>query len=233
MLTAIDRRAKDATANTMSSVVVTIKVSTGESRDLELPADVALDVLAQATAQAIGHSAAPSDSQLVKYVIKFPDSDRALPPDATLESAGVVHGDTLLLLKKALPASVATSESGARFGGPGFITTSGRAFPLGSANCLVGRADRATGIDQRVLGVDLAPLEMDDSPSVSRRHAQVLYRKGDYLLQDLKSTNGTMVNGSALQPGERIRLKHGDEVRFGDVSLVFIWDSQEDSVLSD
>jgi hypothetical protein len=217
----------------MSSVVVTVKVSSGESRDLELPADVPLDVLAQMIAQAIGYTAAPSDSEVVKYVLKFPDSRRALPPDATLESAGVVHGDILLLLKKALPATVATSESGLRFGGPGFIAATGMVFPLGSATCLVGRADRATGLDQRVIGVNLADLESDDSPSVSRRHAQVLFRKGDYLLQDLKSTNGTVVNGHTLGPGERVRLSHGDEVQFGDISLVFVWDSQEDSVVSD
>lgn len=217
----------------MTSVVVTVKVRTGESRDLELPADIPLGVLAQATAQAIGNTDPPSGTEVVKYVLKFLESDRALPLDATLESAGVVHGDILLLLKKVLPASVASSENGLRFGGPGFIATTGRAFPLGSAKCLVGRADRASGLDQRVIGVNLTPLDVGDSPSVSRRHAQVLFRKGDYLLQDLKSTNGTMVNGRPLGPGERLRLRHGDEVQFGDVGLVFIWDSQEDSVVSD
>lgn len=217
----------------MTSVVVTVKVRTGESRDLELPADVPLGVLAQATAQAIGHAESPSGDDVVKYVLKFPDSDRALPLDATLESAGVVHGDILLLLKKVLPASVASSESGLRFGGPGFIAATGRAFPLGSATSLVGRADRASGLDQRVVAVDLGALDSNGSPSVSRRHAQILFRRGDYLVQDLRSTNGTAVNGRPLEPGERVRLNHGDEVRFGEIPLVFVWDSQEDSGLSD
>ncbi|HLC02755.1 MAG TPA: FHA domain-containing protein [Anaerolineales bacterium] len=227
---AVDLHQKESgTTRTMTSVVVTLKVSTGESRDLELPADVPLGLLAQATAMAIGHAENPSDTQVVKYVLKYPESDRALPLDATLESAGVVHGDILLLLKKVLPASVATSESGLRFGGPGFIATTGRPFPLVSATSLVGRADRASGLDPRVMGVDLAPLDADGPPSVSRRHAQILFRKGDYLLQDLKSRNGTVVNGRALRPGDRVRLMHGDEVRFGDVALIFVWDSQEDA----
>lgn len=48
-------------------------------------------------------------------------------------------------------------------------------------------------------------------PSVSRRHARVTFRDGGWILQDLESTNGTTVNGTAvgrceLRPGDRLVL---------------------------
>ncbi len=55
--------------------------------------------------------------------------------------------------------------------------------------------------------------------SISRRHAEIAYAHGQYLLRDLKSTNGTFVNDQRLDP-EGIRLlKQGDMVRFGKVSF--------------
>jgi hypothetical protein len=47
--------------------------------------------------------------------------------------------------------------------------------------------------------------------SVSRRHARLEFEKDNYLLIDLKSTNGTFVNGKRissrkLQPGDRIKV---------------------------
>jgi len=87
--------------------------------------------------------------------------------------------------------------------------------------------DRASRVAESVLGVDLTSLDTADSPSVSRRHAQLLLRKGSYLVHDLKSTNGTRVNGKELGPDSRVELHHGDTVQFGDVKLIFIWDGQE------
>jgi pSer/pThr/pTyr-binding forkhead associated (FHA) protein len=47
--------------------------------------------------------------------------------------------------------------------------------------------------------------------SVSSHHCEVLQRGGDFLVRDLKSTNGTFVNGeqvteAALKPGQILRL---------------------------
>jgi hypothetical protein len=53
-----------------------------------------------------------------------------------------------------------------------------------------------------------------DDPSVSRRHARLLFRDHKWIIQDLRSTNGTIVNGarvgrSELRPGDLLAL--GDE----------------------
>jgi len=57
-----------------------------------------------------------------------------------------------------------------------------------------------------------------DNPAVSGHHARV-FREGDrVILEDLKSTNGTFVNG---HPVTRHALQHGDEVLVGKHQLVF------------
>jgi hypothetical protein len=52
--------------------------------------------------------------------------------------------------------------------------------------------------------------------AVSRRHAQLRFRDGSWILQDLDSTNGTRVNGVAVG---RCELRPGDRVVLGDHRL--------------
>ena len=52
---------------------------------------------------------------------------------------------------------------------------------------------------------------------VSRRHARLVSQFGDYLLEDLDSTNGTFVNGQRIT-GQRI-LKAGDTVFLGEITV--------------
>jgi hypothetical protein len=53
------------------------------------------------------------------------------------------------------------------------------------------------------------------SPHVSRRHACLDLEDGQLMVEDLGSSNGTVVNGKAIQ--ERHPLHHEDEVRFHDI----------------
>jgi pSer/pThr/pTyr-binding forkhead associated (FHA) protein len=48
--------------------------------------------------------------------------------------------------------------------------------------------------------------------TISRAHAAIGYDEGTFFIQDLGSTNGTLVNGANI---EREKLKHGDEIRMG------------------
>jgi serine/threonine protein kinase len=56
---------------------------------------------------------------------------------------------------------------------------------------------------------------------VSRIHARLTARAGKWYLEDLKSTNGTCVNGQQLEPGEPIELSDGDYVQFGRLGVTF------------
>ena len=49
-------------------------------------------------------------------------------------------------------------------------------------------------------------------PAVSRRHARMTLNGASWILEDLKSANGTYVNNTRV---ERVSLKPGDVVRFG------------------
>ena len=211
----------------MTAVVVTVKDGKANTRDLELPAERPVEALAPWIAKAIEHSDLPAEGEVVKYILKFENSIEPIPPENSLRAAGVVHGDVLQLLIKVIPKELSGSDAGRRFAGPGLVSADGKVFPFRAKNALVGRVDTASGVAKSVLGVDLSSLDSKESPSVSRRHAQVLLRKGSYLLHALKSTNGTRINGKELGPDSRAELRHGDRVQFGDVGLIFVWDGQE------
>ena len=51
---------------------------------------------------------------------------------------------------------------------------------------------------------------------ISGRHVEVLNRDGGFLVRDLNSTNGTLLNNQLLEPGQFYPLVHEAIVRFGD-----------------
>ena len=58
-------------------------------------------------------------------------------------------------------------------------------------------------------------------PTVSRMHARIVFKDGAYYLGDLRSANGTYVNGKRLSAGEAVRLVPGDRVGFADAVYTF------------
>jgi MoxR-like ATPase len=80
----------------------------------------------------------------------------------------------------------------------------GEAFPLAKEIVTIGR-DEKCGIRLNFEGI-------------SRNHAQVFREGADWLVTDLMSTNGTIVNGEKV---EQRALKAGDTVKLGDIVLVF------------
>jgi pSer/pThr/pTyr-binding forkhead associated (FHA) protein len=55
---------------------------------------------------------------------------------------------------------------------------------------------------------------------ISRHHAWVLQMQGGYWVEDLGSTNGTLLNGEVLS--ERKQIFPGDRITFGKTELVFV-----------
>lgn len=68
-------------------------------------------------------------------------------------------------------------------------------------------------------GSDQLPLT---DQTVSRRHAELRYDGGAWILSDLNSANGTYLNGVRLD--KPVRLKHGDQIRLGSSLLVYSGD---------
>lgn len=58
-----------------------------------------------------------------------------------------------------------------------------------------------------------------ESEGVSRHHAQIKLRQGQYVLRDLESANGTFVNGQRIQ--DECVLQDGDRIRLANVELIF------------
>jgi pSer/pThr/pTyr-binding forkhead associated (FHA) protein len=57
-----------------------------------------------------------------------------------------------------------------------------------------------------------------DDPTVSAQHAMLMRLGRSYRLRDLRSTNGTQVNGVPITEAE---LNDGDKIRFGSVVAIF------------
>jgi Fe-S-cluster-containing hydrogenase component 2/CRP-like cAMP-binding protein len=64
------------------------------------------------------------------------------------------------------------------------------------------------------------PLWLEHS-SVSRLHAEIMVRDGEYLLRDKGSSNGTFINGTRMAGDTVCQLRNNDRVRFGDVQFRF------------
>lgn len=58
-----------------------------------------------------------------------------------------------------------------------------------------------------------------EAPTLSRHHALLLRNPGGYILTDLRSSNGTYLNGVPV--ARPVPLRDGDEIRLGDVVLRF------------
>jgi eukaryotic-like serine/threonine-protein kinase len=83
---------------------------------------------------------------------------------------------------------------------------------------MLGRIDPQQGIYPQI---DLTM--HDPTSSVSRRHARIYQRNGQFFLADLGSSNGTFLNGSNRLPkGEQHALTNGAELKLGEVRLRFV-----------
>jgi hypothetical protein len=93
----------------------------------------------------------------------------------------------------------------------------GKQFMLSDVEAQIGRWDADGGIFPDI------DLDADDPEAkVSRRHARITLRDGQYFVEDLGSTNGTFVNrGKRLPPGYRQPLRDGDEIIVGKTFLRF------------
>lgn len=80
-------------------------------------------------------------------------------------------------------------------------------FPLNQSVSKIGR-DQTNNIS------------INNDHYVSRHHAWVLQMQGAYWVEDLGSTNGTLLNGEILS--ERRQINPGDRITFGKTELVFI-----------
>ena len=74
-----------------------------------------------------------------------------------------------------------------------------------------------------------AALQLED-PFVSAKHARIIYRQGQVVIEDLCSRNGTKVNGQPVELA--VPLREGDLIALGQTELQYeslILDNSESS----
>lgn len=60
-----------------------------------------------------------------------------------------------------------------------------------------------------------------DNTSISRVHAQIIFKNNAYYIMDMKSTNYTYVNGNKVVPEQEMKLNSGDKIRLADEEFEF------------
>jgi pSer/pThr/pTyr-binding forkhead associated (FHA) protein len=81
---------------------------------------------------------------------------------------------------------------------------------------VIGRADSE---GEAALDLDLIPYGAAGR-GVSRRHIQIVRDEDSLFVEDLNSTNHTLLNGYVLDSRQRYRLHDGDELALGLMRLV-------------
>ena len=96
-------------------------------------------------------------------------------------------------------------------------TSVGTEFHISAEGSQIGRWDADNGVFP---DIDLD--SHDQEAKVSRRHARIINQNGNFLVEDLGSTNGTFINrGRRLIPGTPQPLVDGDEIIVGKTFLRF------------
>jgi pSer/pThr/pTyr-binding forkhead associated (FHA) protein len=80
----------------------------------------------------------------------------------------------------------------------------GQTFTLGASTVTLGRLPESDVVV--------------DDPGASRQHARIRSSNGEFVLTDLGSTNGTLVNDESVR--ERV-LEDGDRIMIGETVLEF------------
>jgi hypothetical protein len=97
-----------------------------------------------------------------------------------------------------------------------FLLETGKILPLeGSTAFTLGRSAEGQPI---LPDVDLAAYQAYEH-GVSRIHASITLDKGETLITDLGSANGTRLNGQKLLPHRPFSAKHGDIVTLGKLRI--------------
>lgn len=194
----------------METVVVTLRQQKKEI-DLELPTAVPLFTLTPILIEKF------TDSDLSgftgdKIITRVINSKTIIRPHETLGQAGVVDGD-ILELKPVITTNnqaIPNSEVAGTFLQ---CVDTGQSFSCAAKANLIGRSK-----DCRV---NLINLPQNDV--VSRIHANILRRPDGFWLKDERSTNGTFVDGYRLEPSERVKIRNGQRLQFGEDGPVLVF----------
>ena len=60
-----------------------------------------------------------------------------------------------------------------------------------------------------------------DNSNISRSHADIIFKNGDFYLVDNHATNGTSINGRSIAAGTEVKLNNNDVIKLADEEFTF------------
>jgi FHA domain len=87
---------------------------------------------------------------------------------------------------------------------------------------------RKTNPRDRKVDIDLTPF-VKRNHGVSRYHSYIQVVDNRISITDFNSTNGTYINGKSLQPSRAYRLRHGDNIRLGNLEFKILFIGIDDT----
>ncbi len=150
-----------------------------------------------------------------------------MSPDIPLAQAGAQEGSTLQCVR--VTEATGTLDAIRRGERQGFSKAFKRVwFVEGSTlaeydltwqPAVVGRKDHRNPMNNRLLAVDLEPVEA--LPTVSRHHACITEKRGQFFIEDIQGRNPVYLDGTHLNQGSLYPLTAGQTVQVGRVRLTF------------
>jgi hypothetical protein len=187
----------------LPNVIITLEYGNGQSRDLGLPMDVSCRALSTALYQALKINTDVGEG--ITLVEQDGAGGRRLAANATLGDLGILHGTRLTLVSERAKEARAIPQ-----GGASLRLDNGNEIPLSAAYMLIGRRDPKHNIFP-----DFDLSELDTTKISSRQHAAIEFDQRNYVVKDLRSVNGTWLNGVRLTPEVPNPVNDGDEIYFG------------------
>jgi uncharacterized ubiquitin-like protein YukD len=177
----------------------------GKQTDLILPDNVPVHLLTRSICSALKLKV--KENQLVELYLVESNEDLLIRGSRTLTQAKILNGSFLRLVPQ-----TANAQRLAYLLGPRDLR-----FQLYPQN-KIGRSSHSVEQD-----IDLTPL--DQHSVVSRNHAVIIFRSGQFWINDQGSKNGTFVNGRQIF-GQPVALRTNDVLHFGStkrgVKLIFV-----------
>ena len=162
-----------------------------------------------------------------EFRLTLPSSTEPLAPETPLDQAGVEEDGTLVCTRVTeATGTLDAIRSGERLGFSKAFKrvwlTEGSTlaeYDLMWQPAVIGRRDHRNPMNNRLLAVDLEHVE--DLPTVSRHHACITEKRGQFLLEDIQGRNPVYLDGIRLRQGTQHPLTAGQSIQVGRVRLTF------------
>jgi hypothetical protein len=162
-----------------------------------------------------------------EFRLTLPSSTEALAPETPLDQAGVKDDGTLVCTRVTeATGTLDAIRTGERHG---FSKAFKRVwlaeastlaeYDLAWQPAVIGRKDHRNPMNNRLLAVDLEHVE--DLPTVSRHHACITEKRGQFYLEDIQGRNPVYLDGTRLRQGTLHALTAGQSIQVGRVRLTF------------